>query len=252
MNGEINLLTLLTLVVAIVAIVKLRSVLGKRTGDEETRIEERRREAEKLAKTASSGATAENVVTLPRRGREDVPSDVITENSVEEAEERIKEIAGTNTALENGMLEILKVDQDFDPEHFLSGARQAYEMIVTAFAEGNRKMLSDLLSTDVFDSFSRAIQDREGRGEIIDQSFVGISKADMLEAELTSKGVASITVRFVSQLITATRDKSGEVIDGDQARVKDVTDIWTFARDISTRDARRQLNWKLVGTQSTN
>ena len=125
-------------------------------------------------------------------------------------------------------------------------------MIVTAFAEGNRRMLRDLLSADVLDSFSRAIAEREQRGLVIDQSFVGINKADMLEAEVSAKGVASITVRFVSQLISATRDKAGVVVDGDEQRIKDVTDIWTFSRDISSKDARRNLNWKLVGTQAPN
>ena len=69
---------------------------------------------------------------------------------------------------------------------------------------------------------------------------------------MSPKGVASITVRFLSQLISATRDKAGNVIDGDDSRIKDVTDIWTFSRDISTKDARRNLNWKLVGTQAPN
>jgi predicted lipid-binding transport protein (Tim44 family) len=64
--------------------------------------------------------------------------------------------------------------------------------------------------------------------------------------------MASITVRFVSQLITATRDKAGVIIDGDSVRIKEVTDIWTFERDISTKDARRNLNWMLAGTQSPN
>jgi predicted lipid-binding transport protein (Tim44 family) len=250
MNGEINLLTLLSLIVAVVAIVKLRSVLGRRTGDEEARVEKRRQEAN-LAKSATA-ASSEKVVALPRRVRDEQPAEAVATSVTDETEERIKTVAGGDNSLSKGLLDILRVDRDFDPDNFLRGARQAYEMIVTAFADGNRKILRDLLSADVFDSFSRAISDREGRGEQIDQSFVGISKADMLEAELSPKGLASITVRFVSQLITATRDKAGQIIDGDQARVKDVTDIWTFARDISTREARMKPNWKLVGTQSPN
>jgi predicted lipid-binding transport protein (Tim44 family) len=251
MNGEINLLTLLSLIVAVVAIVKLRSVLGRRTGDEEARVEKRRQEAN-IAKSAAAAAGSEKVVALPRRAREEQPAEAVATSVTDETEERIKTVAGGDNSLSKGLLDILRVDRDFDPDNFLRGARQAYEMIVTAFADGNRKILRDLLSGDVFDSFSRAIGDREGRGEQIDQSFVGISKADMLEAEVSNKGIASITVRFVSQLITATRDKAGQIIDGDQARVKDVTDIWTFARDISTREARLKPNWKLVGTQSPN
>lgn len=248
MNGEINLLTLLSLIVAIVAIVKLRSVLGRKTGDDEARIEQRRREAQ-LQKTAAA-ARSDKVVTLPQRGREVEAGDSAV--SVAEVEARIKSFAGDDTTLAERLTEILKLDPKFDPEHFLRGARQAYEMIVTAFAEGNRRMLRDLLSADVLDSFTRAIAEREQRGHVIDQSFVGINKADMLEAEVSPKGIASITVRFVSQLISATRDKAGNIIDGDDTRIKDVTDIWTFSRDISTKEARRNLNWKLVATQAPN
>jgi len=248
MNGEINLLTLLSLVVAIVAIVKLRSVLGRKTSDDDTRIEQRRREA-RLQKTAAA-SSSDKVVALPRRDREPEPAESAV--SVAEVEARIKSVAGEDTDLAKRLTDILKLDPQFDPEQFLRGARQAYEMIVTAFAEGNRRTLRDLLSPDVLDSFSRAIAEREQQGQVIDQSFVGINKADILEAEVSPKGIASITVRFVSQLISATRDKSGAVIEGDDSRIKDVTDIWTFSRDISTKDARRNLNWKLVGTQAPN
>jgi predicted lipid-binding transport protein (Tim44 family) len=247
MNGEINLLTLLSLIVAVVAIVKLRSVLGRRTGDEEARIE-RRREA--LQKAATAAAQGDKVVALPRRERDVEPAE--SDVSVAEVEARIKSFAGEDTALGKRLVDILKIDAKFDPEHFVRGARQAYEMIVTAFAEGNRRTLRDLLSADVFESFSRAIGEREGKGLQIDQSFVGINKADILEAEVSAKGIASITVRFVSQLISATRDKAGNIVDGDDSRIKDVTDIWTFSRDISTKEARRNLNWKLVGTQAPN
>lgn len=247
MNGEINLLTLLSLVVAVVAIVKLRSVLGRKTSDDDARIEQRRREAQ-MQRTAAS--SSEKVVALPRRDREPEPADSAV--SVAEVEARIKSFAGDDTALAERLTDILKLDPKFDPDQFLRGARQAYEMIVTAFAEGNRRTLRDLLSTDVLDSFSRAIGEREQRGQVIDQSFVGINKADILEAEVSPKGVATITVRFVSQLISATRDKAGTIIEGDDTRIKDVTDIWTFSRDISSKDARRNLNWKLVGTQAPN
>ena len=247
MDGEINLLTLLSLVVAVVAIIKLRSVLGRRTGEDDARIE-RKREAN-LQRTAAA-RQSDKVVTLPRRDREVEATDSAV--SVAEVEARIKSFAGEDTALATRLMDILRLDSKFDPDNFLRGARQAYEMIVTAFAEGNRRILRDLLNGDVFESFSRAIAEREQKNQVIDQSFVGINKADILEAEVSSKGIASITVRFVSQLISATRDKAGNIIDGDDTRIKDVTDIWTFSRDISTKEARRNLNWKLVGTQAPN
>ncbi|MCK5090293.1 MAG: Tim44 domain-containing protein, partial [Hyphomicrobiaceae bacterium] len=114
---------------------------------------------------------------------------------------------------------------------------------------GNRKLLKGLLSKDVFDGFTRAMSDREDRGEQIDQSFVGINKADILESDVKS-GIASVTVRFVSQRISATRDRAGAIITGDPQRIKEVTDIWTFSRDISTEQALANPNWRLVETQS--
>jgi predicted lipid-binding transport protein (Tim44 family) len=250
MDGQIDLFTLLTLVVALVAIFKLRSVLGRRTGDEESRIERRQREAEQAEKSREAGPS-EKVVTLPRREREDRSVAQAAGSQVAEVESRIKSLGAGDTAITSGLLDILKLDAAFDPDHFLRGARQAYEMIVTAFAEGNRTVLRDLLSNAVQDSFFRAIGEREQRGEVIDQSFVGISKADIIEAE-TEKSAANITVRFVSQLISATRNRAGAVIDGDPGKVRDVTDIWTFSRDHSTAKGRRNPNWKLVATQSPN
>ena len=118
-------------------------------------------------------------------------------------------------------------------------------MIVTAFAEGDRKTLRNLLSREVFDGFVAAISQRESRGEKIEFKFVGIDKAEVTEASLKN-GTAQVTVRFVSKLVSATHDKDGTVIDGDPVHVGDVTDIWTFARDVSSRDP----NWKLVATES--
>ena len=242
---KIDLFTLISLIVAVVVILKLRSVLGRRTGDEQARVERYRAERAQQGAPASS---SDNVVALPRRER-DGAAPVPTEEMQADAEERINTYPGVEAAARTGLIDIARLDPAFDPETFIRGAKQAYEMIVTAFAEGNRKLLKDLLSRDVYDGFTRAITDRESREEQVDQSFVGIDKADILESEVKS-GIASITVRFVSQLISATRDKAGAIINGDPQRIKEVTDIWTFSRDISSAKARANPNWRLIATQS--
>jgi predicted lipid-binding transport protein (Tim44 family) len=251
MNGTIDLFTLISLIVALVVVLKLRSVLGRRTGDEEARIERLRSEEQRRASAASSQSG--KVVALPRRNREETPAEALAEADVStaEAEARIKSIAGGDSLVIRGLMDILKADPNFDPQHFLTGARAAYEMIVTAFAEGNRKVLRDLLSKDVYEGFAAAIADRESRGERVDQKFVGINKADITEAEL-DKGLAQITVRFVSQLIKATFDRSGKLMEGDSGKVHEVVDIFTFSRDVSTEAARQNPNWKLIGTESRN
>lgn len=245
MDGKIDIFTILFLVIAVVIILKLRSVLGRKTGDEEARIERYR--AQERARAAAAQAGADKVVSLPRRDRPERQGETQVAPSAADVEARVRAFAASDPVLAEGLVAIHRADQSFDPEAFLKGARQAYEMIVTAFAEGNRKILRNLLSREVFDGFASAISDRESRGEQIDQSFVGINRADVLEAELKG-GLAHVTVKFVSELISATRDRAGVVVAGDPKRIKEVIDIWTFARDVTSRDP----NWKLVATQAPN
>jgi predicted lipid-binding transport protein (Tim44 family) len=97
----------------------------------------------------------------------------------------------------------------------------------------------------VFEGFASAIAEREARGETMESRFVSIEKAEIIGAELKGKS-SQITIRFVSQLISVTRNRTGDVVDGSPERVTDVTDIWTFARDVGSRDP----NWKLIATEA--
>jgi predicted lipid-binding transport protein (Tim44 family) len=121
----------------------------------------------------------------------------------------------------------------------------AYEMIVMAFADGDRKALKGLLSREVYEGFDTAISEREAKGEKVKASFVGIDKADIKHAEMKGSE-ALVTIRIVSQMISATYDKSDKIVDGDAEQVSEVSDVWTFSRDTRSRDP----NWKLVATES--
>lgn len=245
-----DLITLISLIIAAVAIVKLRSVLGTKTDEDDARIE-RLRARDKTAADAKTSNGSGEVITLPRREREEPVSQDDGDTAANSVESRIRAYPVSNSATTDGLLEINKQDRNFEPEPFLQGAKRAYEMIVSAFASGDRKVLKDLLSREVFEGFTAAIAEREGRGELIDQQFVGIKKGDIVGAELQN-GAASVTVRFLSELITATRDKTGTVVGGDPQRITEVTDIWTFSRDVSNKRALDNPNWKLVETQPPN
>ena len=227
--------TIILLAVAVAIFLKLRSVLGQRTGRERPPYDPY------SARDAVRGATNDNVVTLPGRAAESAQKAAETPEPVE----RWKGIAEAGTAVAVGLDAIVGEDATFDAKHFVVGARAAYEMIVLAYAEGDRRALKNLLSRDVYDGFEAAIREREGKGETVETRFVAIDKSDITGAELRGR-TAHVTVRFVSQLISVTRDKSGNVIDGNPEKVTDVTDVWTFARDLSARDP----NWKLVATEA--
>ncbi len=246
MIAQLDLLTLIALIVAAAAIFKLRSVLGQRSDEDDARVQRLKTREQEAAAAGSSG----DVINMPRRERSE-PANAAPEAISEGSESRIRAFSAANPAAIDGLLAIAKVDRNFDPEAFLTGAGRAYEMIVTAFAQGDRKTLKDLLSRDVFDGFVTAIGERDGRGEKVEQTFVGIKKSDIAGAEVQN-GTALVTVRFVSELITALRGHDGDVISGDPQRVSDVTDVWTFSRDVSDRRAIENPNWKLEETQPPN
>lgn len=228
--GSNDFITLFFLVAAVLIFLQLRSVLGRRTGSEKPPFDPySAREAAK-APAGDDG----KVVTLPRRELTD-----------EEKYSEIDGMAKPGTPLNAALRELLSVDPSFKPKEFLNGARMAYEMIVMAFADGDRKTLKNLLSKEVYEGFDAAISEREARGEVVKSTFVGIDRADITNASVSNME-EQVTVRIVSQLISATFDKDGNLVDGDQESVADVTDIWTFARDARSKDP----NWKLVATES--
>ena len=235
MKDVFDIYTIIFLALAVFIFLRLRSVLGQRTGRE-------RPPYDPYAAREPARPAPEKVVALPNRMPEAAapkPAEPV------EPTERWKGVAVAGSPLAAGLDAIAGADAEFDANHFLTGARAAYEMIVNAFAEGDRRALKNLLSREVYDGFETAIGEREKRGATVESRFVSIDSAEITAAELRGR-TAQLTVRFHSKLVSATRDKNGNVIDGSADKVTDVTDVWTFARDISVRDP----NWKLVATEA--
>jgi predicted lipid-binding transport protein (Tim44 family) len=233
----VDIYTIIFLALAVFIFLRLRSVLGQRTGSE-------RPPYERAARDMLPGKGDGNVVPI---GRPAADAPAAPAPAPVAPGERWGSLAAPGTPLAHGLDAIAIQEPGFDPQHFLSGARGAYEMIVLAFANGDRRALKDLLSQDVYDSFEAAIRQREASEHRTETRFVSIDKAELIGAELRERA-AWLTVRFVSQMISVTRDKAGAIIDGNPEKVTDITDVWTFARDVSSRDP----NWKLVHTESAS
>ena len=233
-----DIYTIIFLALAVFIFLRLRNVLGQRTGTE-------RPPYDRAARDVVQGAQDNNVVPLP--GKVIDPAPPAPSAAVTTPTDRWKGTAEPGTPLALGLDAVAAQDTSFDPQHFISGARAAYEMIVLAFANGDRRALKDLLSSEVYESFEAAIKDREKHEQKTETRFVSIDKAELVGAEARDRA-AQLTVRFVSQMISVTRDKTGAIVDGNPEKVADITDVWTFARDSSSRDP----NWKLVGTGSVH
>ena len=233
---DVDIYTIIFLALAVFIFLRLRSVLGQRTGSERPPYD---RAAPNVVQRTQDN---NNVVPMPGAVIDQAP---LAPSADVAPADRWKGIAEPGTPLAAGLDAIAAQDSSFDPRHFLSGARGAYEMIVLAFANGDRRALKDLLSGEVYESFEAVIKDREKHEQKTETRFVSIDKAELVGAEARDRA-AQLTVRFVSQMISVTRDKTGAIVDGNPDKVADITDVWTFARDTSSRDP----NWKLVGTGS--
>ena len=118
-------------------------------------------------------------------------------------------------------------------------------MITHAYAQGDKAELQPLLASDVYGGFSQAIDGRAKLGETMESKLVAITSATIEGVELNGKR-ASITIRFVSEFITARKSRQGEVLEGDPKKIREITDIWTFERDLRSRDP----NWRLAATDA--
>ncbi|MCR6671101.1 Tim44/TimA family putative adaptor protein [Devosia ginsengisoli] len=233
MDEFFDLPTLIVIAVAVFVLFRLRSVLGTRTGNERPPMERR--------KPATAEAPEETVVPLRPRGTG--APDLDDERRARKTEAEIEQFAHGDEQLAAGFRSVVAADPSFTPKSFLDGAKQAYEMVVTAYAAGDRQTLKNLLDKDVFDGFQRAIAEREAAGQSVDFTFVGLPKVEISEAEYDRKNVL-ITVRFHAEVVSATRDKDGNLVDGNADQVETVADEWTFARNPKSRDP----NWKVITT----
>jgi len=215
---------------------RLYSVLGRRTGHEKPFDPFRSKETEAPATLPEREGTV-------RRLPEPAARPERVDRDRRKLEAAIASIAGD---VRRGLDEIRGADPKFDPVDFVAGARVAFEMIVGAFAQGDTKALRPLLNDLVYGNFAGAIEDRNRNKQRHETTLVGILSADIAAAELAKGDEARVTVKFVSQQINVTKDQENRIVDGDPSEVANITDIWTFARQVKSRDP----NWVLIATES--
>ncbi len=235
----IDATTIIFAIIAIFVVWKLYSVLGTRTGAEPPPFDPNlHRDSAGAGPGAPRGPG--QVIRLPGAAH-DTPAALppLTDP------QRWKDFVEPSAKAAHGLEAIAAADRNFDPAGFLAGAKLAYETIVVAFAKGDRNTRATLLAADVHDNFSRAISERLAKGETMETNIVSIDGVKIDDARVVG-GAAQITVRFVAKLISYTNDKAGTVTEGSADKIADHLDLWTFAREISSRDP----NWRLIATES--
>jgi predicted lipid-binding transport protein (Tim44 family) len=243
MMPGMDISTIVFAIIAIFVVWKLRSVLGTRNGAERPPIDPGAG-ANLGPNGANSPKPMGQVVRLPSAPRDGVAPTAATPF---DPAGRWKGFADAGTKVAAGLDAIAAADSSFSPDGFLAGARSAYEMIVTAFAKGDRATLGNLLAPEVLDNFSKAIEARNARNETMETTLVSIDSAAFEDARVIGR-TAQITVRFAAKLISHTRDRTGAVTEGSADAVADHLDIWTFSRDTGSRNP----NWQLSATETVH
>ena len=215
--------------IAVFLILRLRSALGRRDDGP------KRGHRDPFARVPDKDKPPAEVIPLPGR----------SEPRTSEAPKAAQPADPADAALAAAFEQIHQLDRSFDPQGFASGARGAFEMILTAYASGDTKTLRSLLSPDVFSQFDHAVKERQTADQTLEATLVKFRSADVIEAWVEDR-TANVTVKFVTEQVHIVRDKQGNVVEGEPNAIIDVTDIWTFARDTRSRDP----NWALVATRS--
>jgi len=211
------------MVAAFIAL-RLRSVLGRRTGQE-------RRRGNGFGGAGANGGK-DNVVALPDRSGGKL-----------EQEAGVSDV--TDADLKAGLTQIRLADHRFELQSFLAGAGSAFEMIVEAFAGGDKDALRPLLADEVYEGFARAIDERQAAGRTLDTQLIAVRKAEVVEAGMQGTR-ARVLVRFTSEQVNVLRDAEGKPVEGEPGTAEEVVDLWTFERDTRSSDP----NWALVETRT--
>ena len=217
--------------IAVFLVLRLRSVLGRRDGHEGEFSNFFRQSSQEKKQETDEYNEDDNVIAIE------------TETVNVKAEPKAK--LETKTNLQTKLEEIVAADNDFDIDEFISGARIAFEYILNAYATGDANELKPLLSDEVFNNFNISIREREMAGQTMEETLIGISKAELIEAEMEGT-VVQLTVKFISDQIHALKDSNGNVVEGDPDKIVSITDFWTFTRDTRSKDP----NWLLSATHS--
>ncbi len=212
---------IILLFVIILIFSKLKTLLGTRP-DEAPRAKISDKEAEKILDILS-----QEIKNHAAENKEEIVEKTSDSAELSEPEKTLAQIPG------------------FEKEHFLNGAKRAFEIIVTAFAKGDIQTLEMLVSKNLYKKFQEILAAREAEGITSENDFIGFDEAEIISASISKNNVAKIVVKFISEQVNILKNRVGEVIEGDENFIQNITDVWTFEKNLTSASP----NWLLVSTK---
>jgi len=212
--------------VAAFLIIRLRSVLGKRTGNE------KKSKDIFIYQDTTLNAEKKKIVDENQSKKDKIYGklSINKENNLK-----------NNTTLEK----IYYFDRNFSPKKFLSGAKTAFQMIIESYTKGNINKIKDLLGANVFSIFSREIKSRARKKHVLEHTLISIKSAGIEKINVKSS-IADIVVKFVSEQVNLLKNQKGKILKGNDEYVENHINYWTFSKNLKSNNP----NWKLIVTKA--
>lgn len=215
--GSLDIIILLVAVILIFQ--KLRSLLGTRPDTEITRT--------KISEESAAKIFDMIVKEAEKQQQTAVEKDSVPEENMSDLDKTLVKIPG------------------FNKERFITGAKRAFEIIVTAFSKGDTETLENLVSKSLIKKFQEIIEKRRAEGISAETDLIGFDQAEITAAKISKNDIAKITIKFVSEQVNLLKNKDDEIIEGDENFIQNITDVWTFERCLTSTNP----NWLLVSTK---
>lgn len=200
--GSLDIIILLVAVILIFQ--KLRSLLGTRPDTEITRT--------KISEESAAKIFDMIVKEAEKQQQTAVEKDSVPEENMSDLDKTLVKIPG------------------FNKERFITGAKRAFEIIVTAFSKGDTETLENLVSKSLIKKFQEIIEKRRAEGISAETDLIGFDQAEITAAKISKNDIAKITVKFVSEQVNLLKNKDDEIIEGDENFIQNITDVWTLDR----------------------
>ena len=223
MNSFFSVDLIFFIMIAALLVFRLRNVLGRRTGNE---------------KKPGFGFSFDAKVV-------DKNSNNIKEIKINK-EHILNSLKKYKNLDKNGDLKrIYILSPNFSPKKFLKGAKDAFEIIVGAYAKGNLKKVKDLLSPNIFKTFSNISNQIIKKKQTLEHTLISF-KSEEIKRIILKSTIAEIAVRFVTEQVNLLKNNKGQIIEGNNDYIENHIDYWTFSKDLKFSNP----NWKLIVTKS--
>ena len=211
---------LILAMIAIFIINRLRNVLGKKTGNESDIVE-------KFTQRKSAFKESE--------------PDSISDEKVTKLDHKIEKTFHSNKKINSVINEIIKLDNNFEINSFFEGAKKAFEFILTEYSNNNLKVLEKLVNKNIYKEFENQINLRTDKNEELEITVISVKNPEIKSVNLEKKYTAYFKLLFNSEQVQITKNSKGDIIDGDSNQILQIKEIWTFSKNLKSKDP----NWTL-------